>query len=52
MNITYFRNGKLTPKEMNSLASKVGFIHDRPVDRNQKAIENSLFVATAKIGET
>ncbi len=52
MTITYSKNGQLTPIEMNSLAAKIGSIHDRPVERNQKAIENSLFIATARVGET
>jgi len=51
MDIAYIPNGQLTPKEMNSLASKIGSIHDRPVERNQKAIENSLFIATGRVGE-
>lgn len=43
MNISYSKKDQITPKEMNDLAAKIGSIHDRPIERNQKAIENSLF---------
>ena len=52
MQINYFKNGPISPQEMHDLAARVGEDHHRPAERNKKAIDGSLFIATARVGET
>ena len=48
LDIHYCSNDILEPEEMLSLAEAVGFGPDRTLERNRKAIEGSVFIATAR----
>ena len=48
MAIEYAVNGPVSPSEMLSLATAVGFGRHRSLARNATAIAGSLFVATAR----
>ena len=48
MDIEFKRDDRVTPEEMQSLAEFVGFGSDRSLERNQVALDHSLFVGTAR----
>ena len=48
MNIEYYKNKDIRPEELHTLAETQGWGSSRPIERNSKAIEGSIFIASAR----
>lgn len=51
MDIEYFKNKEIFPEELHALAETQGWGDSRPINRNTKAIEGGIFIASARHGK-